>query len=78
MLLMGIVRFLVLVGVEGLVKQRKLDNVLRRRLEASEIDLAVLREELAQDSNETGGSDIGVTSFHGLCPMGRDTDEGHN
>lgn len=72
--------FLVLVGVEELVKQRKLDGALRRRLEAGEIDLAVLRGELAQDSNDTapGGSDIGATPSHGLCPMGRDAEEGHN
>jgi hypothetical protein len=49
----GIVCFLVLVGVEELVKQRKLDDALRCRLEAGEIDLAALRGELAQDPNDT-------------------------
>ncbi|KAI0275954.1 hypothetical protein BGY98DRAFT_1098498 [Russula aff. rugulosa BPL654] len=43
----------ILVGVEELVKQRKLDDALRCRLEAGEIDLAALRGELAQDSNDT-------------------------
>ena len=71
---------LVLVGVEELVKQRNLDDALRRRLGAGEIDLAVLRAEWAQDSNDTvpGGSDIGATPSHGLCAMGRDTDQGYN
>jgi hypothetical protein len=71
---------LVLVGVEELVKQRKLDGALRRRLGAGEIDLAVLRGELAQDSNDTapGGSDIGGTPSHDLRPVGIDVDEGHN
>lgn len=71
---------LVLVCVDQLVKQRKLDDALRRRLEAGEIDLAVLREELAQDSNDTvpGSSDIGETASHGLCAMGIDADQDHN
>ncbi|KAN0105603.1 hypothetical protein V8E52_010897 [Russula decolorans] len=70
----------ILVGVDQLVKQRKLDDALRRRLGAGEIDLAVLRGELAQDSNDTvpGGSDMGATPAHGLCAMGRDADQGHN
>jgi hypothetical protein len=51
-LIEGIVCLLVLVGVEELVKQRRLDDALRRQLEAGEIDLAVLRGELAQDSND--------------------------
>jgi hypothetical protein len=76
----GIVCFLVLIGIEELVDQRKLDDALRLRLGADEIDLAVLRGELALDSNDAapGGSDIGATPSHGLCPMGRDADEGHN
>lgn len=66
----------ILIGVEELVNQRKLDDSLRRRLEAGEIDLAVLRGGLARDFNDTapGGSDIGAS----LRPMGRDADEGHN
>ena len=74
----GIMCFLVLVGVEQLVKQRKLDDALRRRLGAGEIDLAVLRAGLAQDSNDTapGVSDIGAIPPHGLCPTRRDADEG--
>jgi hypothetical protein len=76
----GIVCFLVLAGVEELVRQRELDEALRRQLGVGEIDLAVLRGELAQDSNDTapGGSDMGTTPSHGLCPLGRDADEGHN
>jgi hypothetical protein len=72
----GIVCLLVLVGVEELVKQRKLDDALRRRLGVGEIDLAVLRGELAQDSNDTvpGGSDIGATPSHGHRQLGRDAD----
>ncbi|KAF8495802.1 hypothetical protein F5888DRAFT_541863 [Russula emetica] len=69
------------VGIEELVKQRKLDDALRLRLGAGEIDLAALRGELALDSNDAapGGSDIlGATPSHGLCPMGRDADEGHS
>lgn len=76
----GAVCFLVLAGVEELVKQRDLDEALRRQLGVGEIDLAVLRGELAQDSNDTapGDSDIGTIPSYGLCPMGRDADEGHN
>jgi len=61
----GIVCFLVLLGVEELVKQRKLDDDLRHRLEAGEIDLAALRGELVQDSNDTapGGSEIDGGNF---------------
>ena len=78
-LINNIVCLLVLVSVQELVKQRKLDDALRRRLGAGEIDLAVLRGELAQDSNDTapGGSDIGADPPHDLCPMGRDADGGH-
>ena len=49
----GIACFLVLAGVEKLVKQRELDEALRRQLGVGEIDLAILREELTQDSNDT-------------------------
>jgi hypothetical protein len=45
----GIVYFLVLVGIKELVKQHKPDDTLQRRLGAGEIDLAVVRGELAQD-----------------------------
>ena len=71
---------LVLASVEELVKQRKRDDTLRHRLEAGEIDLAVLREEWAQYSNDTapGGSGTGAIASHGLCPMGGDADEGYN
>jgi hypothetical protein len=74
----SIVCLLVLFCVDELVKQRKLDDALRRRLGVGEIDLAVLRGELVQDSNDTvpGGSDMGATSSHGLCAMGRDADQG--
>ena len=76
----GIAGFLVLAGVEELVRQRELDEALRRQLGVGEIDLAILREELTQESNDTapGGSDVGTTPSHGLCPMRRDADEGHN
>ena len=68
-----IVCFLVRLCVEELVRQRRLDDALRRRLEAGEADLAALRGELARDPNDTaGGSDIGPS--HGFCPMGRDAD----
>lgn len=69
--------FLVLVSVEKLVKQRKLDDALRHRLEAGETDLAVLRGELVQDSNYTaaGSSDI-ATHSHSIFP--RDANEGYN
>lgn len=80
-LIESIVCFLVLVGVEKLVKQRKVDDALRRRLEAGEIDLALLRGRLAQGSNDTppSGSEIlGATPSHGLCAMGTDPDEGPN
>lgn len=49
----GIVRFSVLVGIQKLVKQHESEDALRRRLEACEIDLAVVRGELAQYSNDT-------------------------
>jgi len=72
--------FLVLVGVEKMVKERKLDDALRHRLGAGENDLAVLRETLAQYSIDTGpgGSDMGATPSHDLSPMGGEADEGHN
>lgn len=66
--------FLVLVSVKKLVKQRKLDGALRRRLEAGEIDLAVMRGELVQDS-AAGSSDI-ATHSHSI--ISRDAGEGYN
>jgi len=68
--------FAVLASVEELVKQRKLDDALRRRLEGGEADFAILREELVQESiNTARGSDIGATAFRHLGPMGREAGE---
>jgi hypothetical protein len=75
----GIERFIVLVGVEAMAERLKLDSDLRQRLEDTEAYLRILNTKMGKlPTNFRPGRTQLQPCIHDLSPMGGEFDEWHN